>query len=153
MKRDWPIDGGRREWLVRRNWSLTPRQTTAAWAALLAVSLAVGVFFTWQGAWYVLVFSALEMGAVTAAFVIYSRHATDCDRIVYEPGTLSVEKVRGGRTSTISLDPTWLRIVPPQRRRDPILLIARGITVDVGTWLPEEPLRALARELRKELAQ
>jgi hypothetical protein len=43
--------------------------------------------------------------------------------------------------------------VPPARRRDPIRLIARGITVEIGTWLPEEPRRALARELRKELAQ
>ncbi|WP_165390830.1 DUF2244 domain-containing protein [Pseudoduganella lutea] len=152
MKRDWPIDG-RREWLVRRNCSLTPRQTTVAWAALLCLSLAIGLFFTWQGAWYVLVFSAVEMTAVTAAFIVYSRHATDSDRIVYEDHVLYVQKVRGGHTSTISLDPTWLRIVAPQRRRDPILLIARGITVDVGTWLPEEPRRALARELRKELAQ
>jgi uncharacterized membrane protein len=153
VKRDWPIDGGRREWLVRRNCSLTPHQTVAVWAALLALSLAVGLFFAWQGAWYVLAFSALEMAAVTTAFIVYSRHATDCDRIVYEDGVLSVEKMRGGRVSTIELDPHGLRIIAPARRRDPIRLVARGITVDIGTWLPEEPRRALARELRKELAQ
>jgi uncharacterized membrane protein len=153
VKRDLPIDGGRREWLVRRNCSLTPRQTLAVWAALLALSLAVGLFFAVQGAWYVLAFSVLEMAAVTAAFVVYSRHATDSDRIVHENGMLFVEKMRGGRSSTIRLDTCWLRIVPPARRRDPIRLIARGITVEIGTWLPEEPRRALARELRKELAQ
>lgn len=153
MKRDWPTGHGRREWLVRRNCSLTPRQTVAVWAALLALSLAVGLFFTWQGAWYVLVFSALEMAAITAAFVLYSRHATDCDRIVYEDGLLLVEKVRGGCTRQTRLDPQWLRIVAPRRRRDPIRLEARGVSVDVGLWLPEAPRRALARELRKALVR
>jgi uncharacterized membrane protein len=153
VKRDWPIDHDRREWLVRRNCSLTPRQTVAVWAALLALSLAVGLFFTWQGAWYVLVFSVLEMAAVTAAFVVYGRHATDCDRIVYENGLLFVEKVRGGRTQLTQLDPHWLRVVPPRRRRDPIRLEARGVSVDVGLWLPDSQRRALARELREKLAR
>ena len=153
MKRDWPIDHGRREWLVRRNCSLTPRQTVAVWAALLALSLAVGLFFTWQGAWYVLVFSILEMAAVTAAFVIYGRHATDCDRIVYEDGLLCVEKLRGGRAQLTQLDAHWLRVVAPRRRRDPIRLEARGVSVEVGLYLSEAPRRALARELRQALAR
>ncbi|HEX8603661.1 MAG TPA: DUF2244 domain-containing protein [Pseudoduganella sp.] len=153
MKRDWPIDGGRREWLLRRNCSLTPRQTVAAWALLLALSMAVGLFFTWHGAWYVLVFSVLEMTAVTVAFVLYSRHATDCDRIVYDNGMLFVEKLRGGRAQLTQLDPFWLRIVMPQRRRDPIRLEACGTSVDVGLWLPDARRRALARELRQALVR
>jgi uncharacterized membrane protein len=152
VKRDWPRDG-RREWLVRRNCSLTPRQTVGAWAALLLLSLAIGLFFTLQGAWYVLLFSALEMSVVTVAFLLYSRHATDCDRIVYEDGTLSVEKRRGGRLHRVRLDPHWLRVVPPRRRRDPIRLEARGVSVTVGKWLPERGRHALARELREELAR
>ncbi|WP_338768236.1 DUF2244 domain-containing protein [Massilia sp. METH4] len=151
MKRDW--HGERREWLLRRNCSLTPRQTMFTWTALLAISLAVGMFFTLQGAWYVLVFSVLEMAAVTAAFIAYSRHATDFDRIVYEQGVLSVEKVRAGQAQLTQLDPYWLRIVPPERRRDPIRLVARGVTVDIGTWLPDDERRALARQLREALAQ
>jgi uncharacterized membrane protein len=153
VKRDYPIDHGRREWLVRRNCSLTPRQTVAAWAALLSLSLAVGLFFTWQGAWYVLLFSALEMAAITAAFVIYARHATDCDRIVYEDGRLTVEKMRGGRAQFTQLDPHWLQVVPPRRRRDPIRLEARGVSVEVGLWLPDSQRRALAQELREVLAR
>ncbi|TWI42106.1 putative membrane protein [Pseudoduganella flava] len=153
MKRDWPFDGGRREWLVRRNCSLTPRQTMAAWALLLVLSVVVAVFFTWQGAWYVLVFAALEIAAVTAAFVNYSRHASDCDRIVLEHGKLFVEQLRGGKIKLFQLDPHWLRVVAPRRRRDPIRLEARGISIAVGTWLPDEGRRALARELREELAR
>ena len=122
----------------------------AAWALLLALSLAVGVFFTLQGAWYVLLFSALEIGVVTAAFIVYSRHATDCDRIVLENGLLFVEQLRGGKIRLVQLDPHWLRVVAPRRKRDPIRLEARGISVDVGVWLPDEGRRALARELARE---
>jgi uncharacterized membrane protein len=153
MKRDWPFDGGRREWLVTRSPSLTPRQMAAAWAVLLALSLAVGIACAVHGAWYVLVFSALEISVVTVAFALYSRHAADCDRVVYENGCLFVEQVRAGRVSFVQLDPHWLRVVAPRRRRDPVRLEARGISVAIGSWLPDAGRRALARELREELAR
>jgi uncharacterized membrane protein len=123
------------------------------WMALLVASLAVGLFFTLQGAWYVLAFSVLEMAVVTAAFVAYSRHATDFDRIVLENGMLFVENVRAGQTRLTQLDPHRLRIVAPRRRRDPIRLVSRGTTADVGIWLPDPQRRALAHELREALAQ
>ena len=153
MKRDRPFDGGRREWIVRRNCSLSPRQTAGAWAVLLALSLVVGITCAWHGAWYVLVFSALEISVVTVAFALYSRHAGDCDRIVYENGCLFVEQVRAGRVLFVQLDPHWLRVVPPRRRHDPVRLEARGISVSIGSWLPDAGRRALARELREELAR
>lgn len=143
---------GRREWLLKRNCSLTPRQTVTAWAVLLALSLAIGLFCAWHGAPYVLVFSGVEMAAVTAAFVIYSRHATDFDRIVLDSGTLTVEQVRGGRVQQYRLPATWLRVSAPERRRDPIRLAAGAVTVEVGLYLLEEERRALALELRQALA-
>ncbi|AVR94285.1 DUF2244 domain-containing protein [Pseudoduganella armeniaca] len=144
---------GRREWLLKRNCSLTPRQTVAAWAVLVTLSLAIGLACAWQGAPYVLVFSGLEMTAVTAAFVIYSRHATDCDRLVLEQGRLTVEQVRGGRSRQYLLPVTWLRVTAPTRRRDPIRLVAGEVKVDVGLYLLEGERRALARELRQALAE
>lgn len=144
---------GRREWLLRRNCSLTPRQTVAAWAVLMAMSLAIGLVCTVQGAPYVLVFSALEMTAVTAAFLIYSRHATDYDRIVLEQGDLTVEQVRGGRGREYRLPATWLRVTAPARRRDPIRLVAGDVAVDVGLYLLEGERRKLAQELRQALAE
>ena len=152
MKRDWQTTMGRREWLLKRNCSLTPRQTVAAWALLLALSLAIGLFFTAQGAPYVLVFSVIEMTAVTAAFIVYSRHATDYDRIVLEEGRLLVEQVRAGRTRQASLDTGWVRVTAPRRRRDPVRLEARGVAVEVGGYLLPAGRQLLARELRAELS-
>jgi uncharacterized membrane protein len=156
VKRDWQTgsanDVGRREWLLKRNCSLTPRQTMVSWAVLVAMSLGVGLFCTWHGAPLVLLFTALEITAVTAAFVFYSRHATDFDRIVLDEGRLTVDKMRGGRAQQYQLEALWLRVTPPERRRDPIRLTARGITVEVGSYLLEPQRRALAKELRQALA-
>ena len=156
MKRDWQTgsakDVGRREWLLKRNCSLTPRQTMVSWAVLVAMSLGVGLFCTWHGASLVLLFTALEMTAVTAAFVFYSRHATDFDRIVLDEGYLTVDRMRGGRTRQYQLEALWLRVTPPARRRDPVRLSARGVSVEVGSYLLEPQRRLLAKELREALA-
>ena len=156
MKRDWQTgsanDVGQREWLLKRNCSLTPRQTMASWAILVAMSLGVGLFCTWHGASLVLLFTALEITAVTAAFVFYSRHATDFDRIVLNDGYVTIDKMRGGRTQQYQLEALWLRITPPARRRDPVRLTARGVTVAVGSYLLEPQRRLLAKELREALA-
>ena len=145
MKRDWHITSRRREWLLKRNCALTPRQTLASWAALVALSLAVGLFCAWLGAVPVLLFTALEITAVTAAFVLYSRHATDFDRIVLDDGRLIVDQVRAGRTRQYQLETVWLRVTPTAQ------LTARDITVDVGTFLPRAQRQLLAREIRGAL--
>jgi len=146
VKRDWHITDRRREWLLKRNCSLTPRQTMASWAALVTLSLAVGLVCAWNGAPLVLLFTALEITAVTAAFVLYSRHATDFDRIVLEEGHLTVDQVRAGRTQQYQLETVWLRVTPMAQ------LSARDVTVDVGSFLPKAQRQALARELRLALA-
>ncbi|MFB9290246.1 DUF2244 domain-containing protein [Pseudoduganella plicata] len=156
MKRDWHTgsakDVGRREWLLKRNCSLTPRQTITCWAVLVAMSLGTGLFCTWHGAPLVLLFTALEITVVTAAFVFYSRHATDFDRIVLDEGRLTVDKMRGGTAQQYQLEALWLRVTPPARRRDPVRLAARDVTVEVGSYLLEPQRRLLARELREALA-
>ena len=156
MKRDWQTGSatevGRREWLLKRNCSLTPRQTMISWAVLVAMSLGVGLFCTWHGASLVLVFTALEITAVTAAFVLYSRHATDFDRVVLDQGLVTIDKMRGGRTRQYQLEALWLRVTPPARRRDPVRLTARGVSVEVGSYLLEPQRRLLAKDLREALA-
>jgi uncharacterized membrane protein len=155
VKRDLPDGLERREWLLKRNCSLTPRQTLAAWSVLMALSASVGSFFAWHGAWFVLLFSALEMSAVTAAFLIYCRHAADHEHIVLENGSLLVERAVGGKVSATRLDLYWTRMqVPdpnPGLNAGLITLEARGVKVEIGAYLPDARRRQFARELRDEL--
>lgn len=152
VKRDLPDGLERREWLLKRNCSLTPRQTLATWSVLMGLSAAIGGFFAWHGAWLVLLFSALEMSAVTAAFLIYCRHAADHEHIVLEHGSLLVEHAVGGTVNATRLDLCWTRMQAPGPNPGLIKLEARGVKVEIGAYLPDARRREFARELHEQLA-
>lgn len=84
----------KREWGIRRSCLMSPRQLVLACAALRTLSLAVAVFFTLHGAWYVLTFSILEISAVGCVLIHFGRHANDCKRILPMDNYLLVELVQ-----------------------------------------------------------
>ena len=75
------IEPEHQQWVLKRNCALRPRQLAACFGVLAAVSLAIASIFAWHGAWLVVPFACLEMGALAVAFVVYARHAADYDRI------------------------------------------------------------------------
>ena len=139
------------EWHLKRNCSLTPRQTVAAYGALCALSLGVAVVFLLQGVWQVLVFTAIELAAVTAAFILYARHASDHEHIVLTSGCLLVERVSGGRASQTVLEPYYTRVASPDSPRGLVVLEAKGTSLEVGGFAPAAQRRRLADELRQAL--
>lgn len=141
----------KREWLLRRNCSLTPRQTAVAYGALCALSLGVAVVFLLQGVWQVLVFTIIELAAVTVAFILYARHAADYEHIVLTAGCLLVERVSAGRTSQTVLEPYFTRVAKADSPRSLVLLEAKGTTLEVGGFAPAAQRRRLADELRQAL--
>jgi uncharacterized membrane protein len=139
------------DWLLKRNCSLAPRELAWAYAVLCVLSLSVAMMFTLQGAWYVLVFSMLEMSAVALAFLCYARHASDHEHIVLVDGCLLVEKIVAGKVQQTRLDPYWTRIALPDRTQDLINLEAKGIKIEVGRFVTVAKRRQVAQELRQEL--
>lgn len=55
------------EWLLKRNCSLSPRQAAKAYGALCGALLLIGLVFTLRGAWWVLTFALVEIGATVLA--------------------------------------------------------------------------------------
>lgn len=145
------IPAGKHDWLLKRNCSLTPGQLTLAYGVLCVLSLSVATIFTMQGAWYVLVFSVLEMSVVALAFICYARHATDHEHIALVDGCLLVERIVAGEVEQTRLDPCWTRIAPPKRTGDLINLEARGVKIEVGRFVTPAKRRQVAQELRQEL--
>jgi uncharacterized membrane protein len=141
----------KREWLLKRNCSLTPRQLAKAYLLLCCGSFGVAVAFTLQGLWIVLAFSLVEMTVVGAALLHYSRHALDREHIALTERCLLVERVRGERIEQVRLDPYWTRITLPESRRDLIGLESKGTHVTVGAFVTDEQRQRVARELRREL--
>jgi uncharacterized membrane protein len=143
----------KREWLLKRNCSIAPRQLGQVFAILCAVSLTVALVFTLRGAWYILVFSVLELSAVGFAFLIYARHATDREYIALVEDCLLVEFVHAGKTSRFRLDLHKIQIEPAGSHRKLVRLESSGIRVDVGRYLTEWKRREFALELRQEISK
>lgn len=141
-----------REWVLKRNCSLAPRQLALAYSALCAVSFLVAVGCLLRGAWYVLAFAILEMSAVGLAFFLYARHAADRERIALNEDCLLVELIEVERVSQFRLDLRCIRIEPPRTCSALVRLEANGVRVEVGRFLTEWRRRELARELRYALA-
>jgi uncharacterized membrane protein len=141
----------KREWVLKRNCSISPRQLAIAYAALCSGSLVVATFFTVRGAWYVLGFALLELAAVGLAFLQYGRHAADREHIALIDDYLLVELIEAEKARQFRLDPRWTRVEMPDAGHRLIGLEARGTRIEVGRFVAEWKRREFARELSKEL--
>lgn len=114
--------------------------------------MTIAALFASRGAWMLLPFAVIEAAALSVAFIVYSRHATDYERIVVEPGVLLVERTTGGRLARLECESAWVRVAYAGSRSEPIRLIAGGSEVVVGRFVPDESKEELVRELRASFA-
>ena len=139
------------QWLLKRNCSVTPAQLLALFMSLSVVSLGIATFFWFQGATLVMPFAWLELIAVGAAFVVYSRHARDGERISLQGGQLVVEQETAGRLERAEFNREWVRVEPKDGDGSLIEVSGQGRTVRVGRHVRPELRPALAREIRYAL--
>lgn len=142
---------GEREWTLKRNCSITPRQLLLAYGALCGVSLAIASFFTWRGAWYVLAFAVLEMIAVGLAFLLFARHATDREHIALGADCLLIELFEAQQSRRFKLDPRATRIEIPAAHYRLIAVEQHGTRIEIGRFLSAFKRRQFALELRNAL--
>jgi uncharacterized membrane protein len=69
------VDASASRLILKRNCSMSPAGLATAFAALAALTLAIGVGFALVGAWLVLPFAGLEVLMLAAAFFVYARRA------------------------------------------------------------------------------
>ena len=140
-----------REWVLKRNCSITPRQLAMVYAILCSVSLTVAILFTLRGAWYILGFAVLELAAVGLAFLHYGRHATDCERIALIEDILLIEVIEAEQASLYRLNLLATRVGLPDPQRGLITVEAPGTRVEVGRFLTAWRRREFAQELEHAL--
>ncbi len=130
---------------------LTPRQLAFLFGLAGCISLLVAVGWAWQGVWYVLPFTLIEITGLLIAFFAYSRHATDHDRIVIGNQQVVVEVVRGNRKTVLqsAIGLARVRYVKERKRLVEVKLGAKDLLV--GRFVPEGQRPALAQELSKAL--
>ena len=145
------IDMPTREWISKKNCSITPNQLMKAYLALCSASFLVAVYFVLHGAWVILLFAVVEMLAVGCAFVYCGRHAGDKESVVLGDDGLVVELVEAERVQQFRMDPRRTRIEIPALRHRLIALEANGDRIEVGRFLTERKRHQFAKELRSGL--
>ena len=140
-----------REWLLKRNCSLSPRQVGKAYGLLCLFVMAIGLAFALQGIWFVFAFALLEILVLAWALLHYARHATDQEHIALSEGCLLIERIEAGHLQQIRLTPYWTKIAVPSRKRMLIALESRGIKIEIGAFVSQEEREKVAQELRREL--
>ena len=138
-------------WLLKRRCSITPAQLGWFYVSLCLVSLGVGSFFWLQGALLVMPFAMLELLAVGTAFLVYSRHAGDAEKIMLRGGQLVIELETAGRTQRAEFNRDWVRIEPKDGDGSLIEVSGQGRSVQVGRHVRPELRPLLAREIRLAL--
>ncbi len=137
-----------RQWIIKRNCSITPRQLLMVYAVLGSVSLSIAIFFTLRGAWYVLGFAVLEMAAVGAAFLNFGRHAADSERLELTKNDLIVTLLLAGKERSFRFNPRTTHIALP-RTRDELVGLEDGLAkVAVGRFLDHARRKEFAVELK-----
>ena len=138
-------------WLLKRHCSLSPMQLGWFYLSLCFISLGIASFFWLQGAAFVMPFAVIELLAVGSAFLVYSRHATDAEKIMLQGGQLVVELENGGRTERAEFNREWVRIEPRGGDGSLRVVSGQGRSVRVGRHMRPELRPLLAREIRLAL--
>jgi uncharacterized membrane protein len=140
---------GHVRWTLKRNCSLSPRQSVGCLGILCGVCLGVGAAAWWLGARLVLPFAALEVAAVVLALWMYSRHAADRESIEWRDGRLTVEHHFGTKVERFEFAPGWVRVESAAGDGSLIELSARGRSVAVGRYVAAAQRPQLAEEIRR----
>ncbi len=136
-----------KEWLLRRNCVMPPGQLALLMAVAGFLSLCVAVGWGLQGVWWVLPFALVEITGLTIAFLIYSRHATDLDRVVVGQQIVTVEVVDGSKVLQAQGKTERAKVVYQKGQRSLIELRLPGQQLQFGRFVPEGQRETLAKEL------
>lgn len=137
---------------VKRNRSLSDAEFRKAVWLVAFVSLAVASAWAAMGAWLVLPFAGLEVGALYIAFRSWTRCADDYERVIIHGDRLLVERQTMGRVRRFDANRHWTQVVVRDGVRGrQVALRSHGREIEFGTFLSERARMAAVRRLRDHL--
>lgn len=136
---------------MRRNCALTPNQLLKFYLALVCLSVTVAVGFLLVGVKMILIFTAIELTAVTIGFLVYCRHALDFEEIEIQGTRLIVRKFIAYKETAVEFNTRWVRLSQPQEHAKVFFIEQTGQSVALGQFIRREQFRGLIAELRPYL--
>jgi len=140
-----------KRWQMRRNCALSPKQLLQFYIALVCLSLLVAAGFLLAGIWVIPIFTALELCAVTIGFLIYCRHALDCETIEIDGKRLIVKKFISYQEAVYEFNTQWAKIEPPVQASKTFHISQSNLRVELGQFLRQEQQTALISSVKVHL--
>ncbi|QWD59686.1 DUF2244 domain-containing protein [Polynucleobacter sp. MWH-UH35A] len=140
-----------KRWQMRRNCALTPKQLLKFYVALLCLSVAVATGFFLAGVWVILIFTALELSAVTLGFLIYCRHALDSETIEIDGKRLTIKKFIGYKETVYEFNTQWAKIESPLPGSKTFHISQSKLRVELGQFLRPEQQTPIIASVRLHL--
>jgi uncharacterized membrane protein len=140
-----------KRWQMRRNCALTPKQLLKFYIALVCLSVTVATGFFLAGVWVILIFTAIELSAVTLGFLIYCRHALDCETIEIDGKSLLVKKFIGYKEVVYEFNTQWAKIELPSEGSKVFHISQSSQRVELGQFIRPEQQLPLISAIRAHL--
>ncbi len=135
-------------WRMRRNCALTPSQLLKFYLALVCLSITVATGFLLAGIKIILIFTAIELTAVTTGFLVYCRHALDFEEIEISGTRLVVRKFIAYKETIVEFNTRWARLSQPQEHEKVFSISQTGQSVEIGQFLRREQFQRLMAEIK-----
>lgn len=137
-------------WVARPNQALTPALVRRLLLGVAGISGGIALAFAAVGAWPVVPFAGIELGALWLALRHLQRHAGDEERIETGPRVVSVTRIHAGHTERHEFSRYWARlhvVRSPQGNECRLFLRSHGRELEIGHLLTGAQKHALARDL------
>lgn len=144
------------QFVLRSNYTFPWRTAVTFFSGISLVSLSISAGCVLAGAWPVLPFAGLELGALGAALYVTGRRARLREVITIHGGVVEVQRGHGRPAHSHRFQRGWARVQlehagiegHPAR----LVISSHGRQIEIGHQLTESERRQLARELAGQLA-
>lgn len=99
----------------------------------------------------ILIFTVIELTAVTIGFLVYCRHALDFEEIEIQGTRLIVRKFIAYKETAVEFNTRWVRLSQPKEHAKVFCIEQTGQSVELGQFIRREQFKGLIAELRPYL--
>ena len=136
-----------RTWLMKRNCSFSPKQVGLFYLSIVSFSLLVAGYFLLIGVWMIIIFTSIEILALTIALYVYSRHALDYEKITIVGKQLMVERSWGGKVQIDEFNTVWTKLIHKKDGRRDLVLATSTKELPIGYFVLANQQEQFERDL------
>ena len=113
----------------------------------------VAIYFLLIGAWFIIIFTCIEILALTVALYVYTKHALDYEKITVLDKRLVVEKSWGGKVTVDEFNTIWTKLERKDDSRGELVLKNSGQELSIGYFVRSHEQLQFEKELSRYLGK